>query len=101
MTMRTILALPVFYVVSRAPQIGAALVGAGLLLLLSQGGMPIGSGLLVLAVALLGSLAVGLACTLPLLATTNGGHRAVGDACWETADDVGDWAGWESGPPNL
>ncbi|MFD3622254.1 hypothetical protein ACFWWT_45290 [Streptomyces sp. NPDC058676] len=98
--MRTLIALPVFYVVSRAPQLGALLVGLGLVGLLTQSGMPIASGLLVLAVALLGSLAVGLACVLPLLATTNGGRRAVKDACWQAADDVADWAGWETGPPN-
>jgi hypothetical protein len=98
--MRTLIALPVFYVVSRAPQLGALLVGAGLVGLLTQSGMPIASGLLVLAVAFLGSLAVGLACALPLLATTNGGRRAVKDACWQAADEVADWAGWESGPPN-
>ncbi|WP_435611242.1 hypothetical protein [Streptomyces sp. C10-9-1] len=98
--MRTLIALPVFYVVSRAPQLGALLVGLGLVGLLTQSGMPIGSGLLVLAVALLGSLAVGLACTLPLLATTNGRRRAVRDACWQAADDVADWARWETGPPN-
>lgn len=98
--MRTLIALPVFYVVSRAPQLGALLVALGLVGLLTQSGMPITSGLLVLAVALLGSLAVGLACTLPLLATTNGGRRAVRDACWQAADDIGDWAGWESGPPS-
>lgn len=97
--MRTLIALPVFYVVSRAPQLGALLVAAGLVGLITQAGMPIGSGLLVLAVALLGSLAVGLACALPLLATTNGGRRTVRDACWQAADDVADWAGWETGPP--
>ncbi|WP_331718147.1 hypothetical protein OG985_50335 (plasmid) [Streptomyces sp. NBC_00289] len=98
--MRTLIALPVFYVVSRAPQLGGLLVGLGLVGLLTQSGMPIASGLVVLAVALLGSLAVGLACALPLLATTNGGRRAVKDACWQAADDVADWAGWETGPPN-
>jgi hypothetical protein len=97
---KTLIALPVFYVVSRAPQLGALLVGLGLVGLLTQSGMPIASGLLVLAVAFLGSLAVGLACALPLLATTNGGRRAVKDACWQAADDVADWAGWETGPPN-
>lgn len=98
--MRTLIALPVFYVVSRAPQLGSLLVGLGLVGLLTQSGMPVASGLLVLAVALLGSLAIGLACALPLLATTNGGRRTVRDACWEAADDVADWAGWETGPPN-
>lgn len=98
--MRTLIALPLFYVVSRAPLLGALLVGAGLVGLLTRSGMPIASGLLVLAVAFLGSLAVDLACTLPLLATTNGGRRAVRDACWEAADAIADWAGWESEPPN-
>ncbi|WP_097922978.1 hypothetical protein [Streptomyces sp. wa1063] len=93
--LRNLIATPVFYVVSRAPQIGAALVAAGLLALLGQDGMPIASGLVVLAIALLGALAVGLACTLPLLTMSNGGRRAVRDACWQAADDVGDWAGWE------
>ncbi|THA28461.1 hypothetical protein [Streptomyces sp. A1547] len=98
--MRDLIALPVFYVVSRAPQIAAFLVGSGLVLLFTQTGMPIASGLTVLAIALLGALAVGLACTLPLLTMANGGRRAVRDACWEAAEDVADWAGWETGPPN-
>jgi hypothetical protein len=99
--MRTLIALPVFYVIARAPQVAAGLVGLGLVALLSQSGMPIVTGLMVLAIAFLGAFAVGLACTLPLLATRNGGRRAVQDACWEAADDVADWAGWEVGPPSL
>ncbi|MGW6484571.1 hypothetical protein ACWGDS_43295 [Streptomyces sp. NPDC055059] len=98
--MKNLIALPVFYLVSRAPQVAALLVAVGLLALLHQSHMPFLSGLLVWAVALLGSLAVGLACTLPLLATINGGRRAVRDACWQAADEVGDWAGWETTPPN-
>lgn len=98
--MRTLIALPVFYVVSRAPQIGALLVAAGLVGLVARGGVPFLTGLFVLAIAFLGVLAVRLACTLPVLATRNGGRRAVQDVCWEAADDVADWAGWETGPPN-
>jgi hypothetical protein len=97
--MRTLLALPVFYVVSRAPQLGALLVAGGLVGLITQAGMPVASGLLVLAVAALGSLAVGLACAVPLVTTANGGRRTVQDACWQAADDIADWAGWETGPP--
>ncbi len=100
MTVRTLIALPVFYLVSRAPQVAAALVGIGLVVLLTEAGMPLASGLVVLAIALLGALAVILACTLPVLATSSGRRRAVRDACWEAADKVGDWAGWETGPPN-
>ncbi|MEU8437817.1 hypothetical protein AB0F18_33965 [Streptomyces sp. NPDC029216] len=98
--MRTLIALPVFYVVSRAPQIAAFLVGSGLVVLFTQTGMPIASGLTVLAIALLGALAVGLACTLPVLTMANGRRRAVRDACWEAAEDVADWARWDTSPPN-
>ncbi|MFF2902844.1 hypothetical protein [Streptomyces sp. NPDC057966] len=98
--LRNLIALPVFYIVSRAPQTGAFLVGIGLLDLLSRGGAPFLTGLVVLAIALLGSLAVQLACTLPLLATANGSRRSPRDACMEAADDVADWAGWETGPPH-
>ncbi|MEU1503067.1 hypothetical protein [Streptomyces sp. NPDC005732] len=98
--MRTLIALPVFYVVSRAPQIGALLVGVGLIGALSQSGTSLASGLMVLAIALLGSLAVGLACTLPLITTRSGSRRAVRDACWQAADEIGEWAGWENGPPD-
>ncbi len=62
-----LLVVPVLYVVSRAPEVASALVGVSLVLLLSQPGMPIVSGLMTLAIALLGALAVGLACTLPTL----------------------------------
>ncbi|MFF8996184.1 hypothetical protein ACF09H_40950 [Streptomyces sp. NPDC014983] len=99
MRTRTLIALPVFYVLSRAPQLGGLLVGLGLLGLLTQRGMPIASGLVVLAIALLGVLAVGLACALPFLPTTSGRRRTVEDACWQAADDVADWAGWDTEPP--
>ncbi|MGW1379547.1 hypothetical protein ACWD6P_35505 [Streptomyces sp. NPDC002446] len=95
MTVRTLIALPVFYAVSRAPQLGAALVGVGLAALLwAIGGAP----LTMVAVALLGLLAVRLACTLPVLRMSNGGRRAVRDACWQAADAVADWAGWTTAP---
>ncbi|MFF7013239.1 hypothetical protein ACFY9Y_35095 [Streptomyces fimicarius] len=73
--MRNLIALPVFHLISRAPQLGALLVGAGLAGLLPRGGQPLISGLLVLAIALLGSLAVRLACSLPLLVTAAGSRR--------------------------
>ncbi|MFE0733294.1 MULTISPECIES: hypothetical protein [Streptomyces] len=97
--MRTLIALPVFYIVSRAWQIAAVLVGLGLAALVTQTGMPVTSGLVVLGIAALGALAVGLACTLPLLVMSNGRRRAVRDACWAAADDVADWAGWSTEPP--
>lgn len=99
--MRNLIALVLFFLVSRAPAVASVLIGVGLLELLGRGGMPLASGLLLLAIALLGALAVGLACSLPVLRTTNGGRRAVRDACWEAADEIGEWAGWEpDGPPN-
>ncbi|WP_043231737.1 hypothetical protein [Streptomyces sp. NRRL F-5193] len=89
--MRTLVALPAFYAVSRAPQLLAALVGIGLAL----GTRAAGASLLgMVAVALLGLLAVRLACTLPVLRMSNGGRRAVRDACWQAADAVADWARW-------
>lgn len=98
--MRTFLALPAVYVLTRAPQLGGLLVGLGLLVLLTRGGVPLITGLMVIAIAMLGSLAVQLACSLPLLATAAGARRSPQDACSEAADDVADWAGWETGPPN-
>ncbi|MGQ4342532.1 hypothetical protein ACN6LF_001377 [[Kitasatospora] papulosa] len=99
--MKHLIALPAFYVVSRAPQLGSLLVAAGLAGLLPRGGQPLISGLLVLAIALLGSLAVRLACALPLLVTATGARRTPVDACWQAADEIGDWAGWESAPPST
>ncbi|MGF0168647.1 hypothetical protein ACQRET_32230 [Streptomyces koyangensis] len=89
--MRTLVALPVFYAVSRAPQLLAALVALGLALGLGAVGA---SALTAFAVALLGLLAVRLTCTLPVLRLPNGGRRAVRDACWQAADAVADWARW-------
>ncbi|MCX4871099.1 MULTISPECIES: hypothetical protein [unclassified Streptomyces] len=73
--MRTLIALLVANVVSRAPQLGALLVGAGLVGLLPRGGVPFVAGLFVLAIAFLGVLAVRLACELPVLAAASGGRH--------------------------
>ncbi|MBM7057162.1 hypothetical protein [Streptomyces durocortorensis] len=100
MIVRTLFALPAVYVLSRAPQLGGLLVGLGLLVLLTRGGVPLITGLVVIAIALLGCFAVQLACSLPLLATAAGSRRSPQEACSEAADDVADWAGWETGPPN-
>ncbi|MFJ2774909.1 hypothetical protein [Streptomyces sp. NPDC087300] len=103
--MKNVSAHVLFYVVSRAPQIAAFLVGTGLLTVLahlSQSGAARFSpwtGLMILCISLLGVLAVGLACALPVLRTTDGGRRTVEDACMQGADRVGDWADWEPAPP--
>lgn len=65
--MRTVLIVPVLYVLARAPQVGALLVTAGLVGLIGRSGMPLVSGLVVLAIAALGVVAVGLALALPYL----------------------------------
>ncbi|MEU9523707.1 hypothetical protein [Streptomyces sp. NPDC048224] len=65
--MRTMLIVPVLYVLARAPQVGGLLVVAGLAGLIGRSGMPIVSGLTVLAIAALGVMAVGLALALPHL----------------------------------
>ena len=65
--MRTVLIIPVLYVLARAPQVGALLVAAGLAGLIGRSGMPIASGLTVMAIAALGVMAVGLALALPYL----------------------------------
>lgn len=92
--MRTLLALPAFYLVSRAPLVAEIGVGVGLLVLLGDQGMPLPTSLTVLAIGLLGVFAVRLAVAAPMLRTTNGGRRTVEDACWQAADAVADWAGW-------
>ncbi|WP_329307847.1 hypothetical protein OG322_41440 (plasmid) [Streptomyces sp. NBC_01260] len=73
--MRTLIALLAAHVASRAPQLGALLVVAGLVGLLPRGGMPLASGLLVLAIAFLGALAVSLAYTLPVLVAVTRSRR--------------------------
>lgn len=65
--MRTVLLLPVLYVLARAPQVGALLVATGLAGLVGRSGMPLASGLTVMVIAALGVMAVGLACALPYL----------------------------------
>ncbi|WP_432112579.1 hypothetical protein [Streptomyces sp. YPW6] len=52
---------------ARLPELAALLVAAGLAGLVSEGGMPLSAGLLVLAVAAVGALAVSLAYCLPTL----------------------------------
>ncbi|MEV6478061.1 hypothetical protein [Streptomyces sp. NPDC051657] len=54
---------------TRIPELAALLVAAGLAGLVSEGGMPLSAGLLVLAVAAVGALAVSLAYCLPSLVT--------------------------------
>ncbi|QLJ06676.1 hypothetical protein HZZ00_37225 (plasmid) [Streptomyces sp. NEAU-sy36] len=63
--MRTLMVLPVLYVLARAPRIGALLVAAGLAGIVGHSGMPLVSGLVLLAIAALGVMAVGLALVLP------------------------------------
>ena len=65
--MRTVLIIPVLYVLARAPQVGALLVAAGLVSMIGQSGMPLVSGLVVMVIAALGVMAVGLALALPYL----------------------------------
>lgn len=65
--MRTVLLIPVLYVLARAPQLGGLLVAAGLVGVIRQSGMPLASGLAVMAIAALGVMAVGLALALPFL----------------------------------
>ncbi|MEU1224709.1 hypothetical protein [Streptomyces microflavus] len=86
--LRRLLVLPVAGIVSRAPQLGGLLVGLGLLVLLTRGGVPLVTGLMVIAIAMLVCLAVQLACSLPLLATAAGSRRSPQDACSEAADDL-------------
>ncbi|HWU07528.1 MAG TPA: hypothetical protein VN520_14295 [Streptomyces sp.] len=54
---------------ARVPELAALLVAAGLAGLVSEGGMPLAAGLLVLAVAAVGTLSVSLAYCLPSLVT--------------------------------
>ena len=65
--MRTALIIPVLYVLARAPQVGALLVASGLVGLIRQSGVPLASGLLAVAIAALGVMAVGLAVAIPYL----------------------------------
>lgn len=62
---------------TRTPELAALLVAAGLVGLVSEGGMPLSAGLLVLAVAAVGALAVALAYCLPSLVTALTTHRVV------------------------
>ena len=93
--LRDLIALPAFYLVSRAPLVAAGVVGIGALLLLNTPGTSLVGSLPVLAIALLGVLAVHLVTTAPVLRTAAGERRTLEDACWEAADRVADWAGWE------
>ena len=68
--MRTALIVPVLYVLARAPQIGALLIVGGIAGLVGRAGMPLASGLAVLAIAALGVMAVGLSLALPYLPDT-------------------------------
>ncbi|MFF2082078.1 hypothetical protein ACFVV7_37180 [Streptomyces globisporus] len=62
---------------ARTPELAALLVAAGLAGLVSEGGMPLSAGLLVLAVAAVGALAVSLAYCLPTLIGALTTHRVV------------------------
>lgn len=73
--MRSLIILPVLYVLARAPQIGALLVVAGLAGLIGRSGMPLAAGLTVMAIAALGVMAVGLALALPYLPATRSSGR--------------------------
>ncbi len=76
--MRTALLIPVLAVLARAPQLGALLVVGGLAGIVGHGGMPLGSGLVLLAIAALGVMAVGLALALPYLASGPASDRPPG-----------------------
>ncbi|MGW6569985.1 hypothetical protein [Streptomyces sp. NPDC054975] len=100
MTMlRDLIALPAFYLVSRAPLVAQFAVGCGLMVLLGDQGMPLATSVTVLAVGLLGAFAVHLVTSARVLRMSNGGRRAMHDACWEAADRIADWAGWETTEP--
>ncbi|MFI7089734.1 hypothetical protein ACIBUR_39895 [Streptomyces anulatus] len=62
---------------TRVPELAALLVAAGLAGLVTEGGMPLSAGLLVLAVAAVGALAVSLAYCLPSLVTALTARRVV------------------------
>jgi hypothetical protein len=66
-TVPSVLIIPVLYVLARAPRVGALLVVVGLAGLIGGSGMPLGSGLAVMAIAALGVMAVGLALALPFV----------------------------------
>ena len=70
--MRTGLLIPVLAVLARAPQLGALMVAGGLAGIVGPGGMPLGSGLALLAIAALGVMEVGLALALPSLVYASG-----------------------------
>jgi hypothetical protein len=94
--MRDLLAVPAFYLVSRAPEAASMAVSVSLVVLLGRPHAPALTALLALAGAVLGAMAVMVGCTLPLLPTTDGGRRTVYDACWQAADSIACWAGWDA-----
>ena len=93
--MRDFIALPAFYVVSRAPLITTVSAGLDVVMVLTRPGTSLPARLAVLLLGLLASTVTGIACSLPMLRTTNGEPRSLQDACWETADDIAIWAGWQ------
>ncbi|MFI0149265.1 hypothetical protein [Streptomyces globisporus] len=62
---------------TRSPELAALLVAAGLAGLVTEGGMPLSAGLLVLALAAVGALAIVLAYCLPSLVTALTTRRVV------------------------
>ena len=92
MTGRNLLAYPLFYAAAWAPSLAGLGLGVTVVRSLATSAVP---PLAVLALGGLALLAVRAVSRLPLLRTTNGGRRSLQDACWEAADRVADWAGWE------
>src|SRR5581483_4547053 len=92
--MRNLAAHFAFYAVSRAPVVAELAAAMGLTWSLERPVMSLTTRVLILTIGLLGAFAVHLAATAPTLRTA-GGRRSIEDACWQAADRIGDWAGWE------
>ncbi|MGW6708086.1 hypothetical protein ACWGDE_24780 [Streptomyces sp. NPDC054956] len=98
--MKDMIAFPLFYLAAWAPEVVSAVLGVGLVVGLGHQDMPLPAGLTLLALALIGALAIHLAVGLPLLRMSTGGHRTIQDACNEAAEAVADWAGWDAPDDN-
>ncbi|MGW4954575.1 hypothetical protein [Streptomyces parvulus] len=92
---RNLIALPAFYLISRAPLVAQIAAAVTTMTALGDKGQPFATGMVIVAVSFLAAFAVHLITFAPLLRTTNGKRRAISDACWEKAEGVADWAGWE------
>jgi hypothetical protein len=94
-TVRTFLAFPLFYLVSRAPEVVGAIVALNVVAFLSYEEMTLPAFVMVLTCGLLSAVLVVVAAgALPLLPMTNGGRRTLRDVCWQAADAVATWARW-------